>query len=881
VQSNQGLSDTDLAVLPDEFSIRIEFLSDWHVGSGLGRPGDVDRLVLRDEDGLPLLPAKTLTGILRDAAERVAVGLDGGQPDSQTGWYAWVRHLFGDQPNLAAQRPEEPDEEAAQQGTDDDEAELVDAAPREAVLAIRPGRLPDDLRRCLRSPERQVLREALVSTKPGVTIDPQTRTAMDKHLRFEEMVRGGLVFEARAGWNGSRLPDAPSRAAATSLLVAAARLAERLGGKRRRGSGRVRITLPAAPDERCVADWIEQHPQAPPVPATANGSELNRDLAAGKVEVGSAASGSGSPAVAAPDAEEPAAGAHGNDPWVVFPLRIALETPVLIGRRTVGNVVEGLDFIPGTYFLPLLQRVLGGRVPDVAAAIQSGDVRIAPATIEIDGHRGLPVPAALHHPKVGGGFYARLSLSNGQTAGGVANLLRDEPGESSPYVKDYRRGYVGPLPRADRLPQYQQPKLVLRMHNTIKDDVQRPHEDVGGVYTYEAIAAGTVLRSELRVRQSLALDEQTLRDCFSRITYSLGRSKKDDYGLVVVSAVEVAAPAETEETLGAEGTGPTDPEQSQFAVWLTSDTLLRNEGLAAGTTCDALRVELERRLSRKLKVVQTGRRSQAFVRANRFESWQTGWGLPRPSLICLAAGSCAEFEVVEGGPIPVADLLELEREGLGERRAEGYGMLRVQDPLLDRPLLGRSPATKRGPTNTEAKFLSPGQEGFELARQLECTAWQRAIEQAASELVLDERFRREELGLDSGSKKPTSSQAAVVRGAVRRLRGPQDVHGLLAWLGHLAKLREKRWPKKALHCGRHDRQGQPQAAGRLIDLLTNPDEVWRLLCSDRWLVLTQGGSDRLRRELWAEAVRNVIDAALRIHQHELESHQQGDRGDGA
>jgi hypothetical protein len=64
-------------------------------------------------------------------------------------------------------------------------------------------------------------------------------------------------------------------------------------------------------------------------------------------------------------------------------------------------------------------------------------------------------------------------------------------------------------------------------------------------------------------------------------------------------------------------------------------------------------------------------------------------------------------------------------------------------------------------------------------------------------------------------------------------------------------------------------------------LLTNPDEVWRLLCSDRWLVLTQGGSDRLRRELWAEAVRNVIDAALRIHQHELESHQQGDRGDGA
>ena len=59
-------------LLPDDFEIRLTFTSDWHVGSGAGRPGLIDRLVTRDEDDCPFVPAKTLTGIWRDACERVA-----------------------------------------------------------------------------------------------------------------------------------------------------------------------------------------------------------------------------------------------------------------------------------------------------------------------------------------------------------------------------------------------------------------------------------------------------------------------------------------------------------------------------------------------------------------------------------------------------------------------------------------------------------------------------------------------------------------------------------------------------------------------------------------------------------------------------------------
>src|SRR5690554_4168640 len=88
--------------LNDTFTIRLTMLSDWHVGSGTGRPGNVDRVVARDADGLPYVPAKTLRGIWRDACERLARGLDGGTDGE---WSSLVDRVFGSQPALGANGP--------------------------------------------------------------------------------------------------------------------------------------------------------------------------------------------------------------------------------------------------------------------------------------------------------------------------------------------------------------------------------------------------------------------------------------------------------------------------------------------------------------------------------------------------------------------------------------------------------------------------------------------------------------------------------------------------------------------------------------------------------------------------------------------------------
>jgi CRISPR/Cas system CSM-associated protein Csm3 (group 7 of RAMP superfamily) len=50
---------------------QIKFYSEWHCGSGLSAGADTDALVLKDKDGLPYIPGKTLKGLLREAAEEI------------------------------------------------------------------------------------------------------------------------------------------------------------------------------------------------------------------------------------------------------------------------------------------------------------------------------------------------------------------------------------------------------------------------------------------------------------------------------------------------------------------------------------------------------------------------------------------------------------------------------------------------------------------------------------------------------------------------------------------------------------------------------------------------------------------------------------------
>lgn len=46
----------------------ITFVDYWHIGSGLSGGTDVDQLVLKDSHKLPIIPGKTIKGLIREAA---------------------------------------------------------------------------------------------------------------------------------------------------------------------------------------------------------------------------------------------------------------------------------------------------------------------------------------------------------------------------------------------------------------------------------------------------------------------------------------------------------------------------------------------------------------------------------------------------------------------------------------------------------------------------------------------------------------------------------------------------------------------------------------------------------------------------------------------
>lgn len=57
---------------------KVTMHSYWHCGSGLAAGADVDALVIKDKDGLPYIPGKTIKGLVREAMNEI-IALRGGE----------------------------------------------------------------------------------------------------------------------------------------------------------------------------------------------------------------------------------------------------------------------------------------------------------------------------------------------------------------------------------------------------------------------------------------------------------------------------------------------------------------------------------------------------------------------------------------------------------------------------------------------------------------------------------------------------------------------------------------------------------------------------------------------------------------------------------
>lgn len=71
---------------------KIKMLSDWHCGTGLTEGADVDLICIKDNYGLPIIPGKTLKGLIKEAANYYKKF-----SEDKDGWNKFIKESFGEQ----------------------------------------------------------------------------------------------------------------------------------------------------------------------------------------------------------------------------------------------------------------------------------------------------------------------------------------------------------------------------------------------------------------------------------------------------------------------------------------------------------------------------------------------------------------------------------------------------------------------------------------------------------------------------------------------------------------------------------------------------------------------------------------------------------------
>ncbi|MFD7659214.1 RAMP superfamily CRISPR-associated protein, partial [Actinosynnema sp. NPDC059797] len=552
--------------------VLVRTLSDWRVGTGRGVPGDLDAVVRRDGDGLPYLPGTSLTGVLREACWVVALALDDGAPDGV--WQRWHTRVFGTAPDLPG-------------GRDGDRL-------HPALLGLGPARLAGEVRDAVLAADAA---DSLVTRRVGVAIDQATGRAVDAALRMVQVARAGLDLHAQLTLEP--MPQsADARTAVTALLVSGAAWCTQVGADRRRGLGRVAITV-GGHDPAVWARWLADSGFCPPEPAQ---TRCPAETGAGAAVV-----------------QRPSGG------WMAAELVVTVNRPLRVPVQAAGNIVRSLDHVPGSLLVPWLAQRWGQAVVDTGIWHRALIVRNA--FPEVAGQRGVPAPLSLYASRDDEHLFHLAAPPAEPTPSGTepsdtyaadAAVPGREHEGGPPAGSRQVRGYYTTGTVVDGRITLATVPLLRVMHNAVDPDTQRP-TSATGVFEVEAIPAGTRLRGRVLVRESLLASVPG--DAWELLSGPArwGARRRGEYGAVTVAARPCTAPVTQAPAAEAPG--------GQCVLWAVSDVVVRDR--TGRLTADPARVAavLADRLGTAVELVS------AVARTRRRDGWQGRWQLPRDSIV--------------------------------------------------------------------------------------------------------------------------------------------------------------------------------------------------------------------------------------------------------
>jgi CRISPR-associated protein Csx10 len=205
-----------------------------------------------------------------------------------------------------------------------------------------------------------------------------------------------------------------------------------------------------------------------------------------------------------------------------------------------------------------------------------------------------------------------------------------------------------------------QPSKRINIHNARDRSKGRGTEGEGQVFRYEAIDAGEIFEGIIICPSNYISEVEKL---LKNQDFWLGGSQSAGYGHVRIIYEILDKP--WQESL----TQP-DVEDNELHITLLSDMILRDEMGQVTASPDLL----VKAISAKVGVeLDFHRNRRSYLGQSTIGGFNRKWGLPLPQTSALAMGSV----LVLTGKLTLEMIQQLESEGIGERRIDGFGRLAI------------------------------------------------------------------------------------------------------------------------------------------------------------------------------------------------------------
>lgn len=375
--------------------------------------------------------------------------------------------------------------------------------------------------------------------------------------------------------------------------------------------------------------------------------------------------------------------------------RITLQEPTLVtALEGDPNSAVSHDYLPGSVLRGMLIGLtmrqdkikdLDITEPVVRRRFFEGDTRFLNGYLVINGTRSLPAPQSWNQKKYPEpekkqeeedlitDFAFNKEKGNGQTNGKSEDKTKSLGGKFAVYGKD-KDGKLGVY--------VDKPKHVINIH-TLRDRTRgrsagKSNDDNGGgknegtIYRYDALEVGQIFEAQI------LCDTDADADYFCKLLSErtvavLGGARTAGYGRVKISDVVVK---EYAREVGDGNSRVSDI----LTITLLSDVILRNENGQYAPDAETLLLAIAEKAGLDttlldLNKAEFNQNVSVFKKETVVGGFNRKWGLPLPQVQALKMGSVI---AISGLTDDVREKLQqLEAQGIGERRAEGFGRIAV------------------------------------------------------------------------------------------------------------------------------------------------------------------------------------------------------------